>query len=141
MVGGTWARTVRLLIMLVAGVCVLATVAAAMLSAEREFAEAFDRSPDYGATIVFTVVMTALTVGAFALYVWKISGPASSIVVGLLMLVPTAWVFVYSASETVAGRAGGAGGPFLWLAVPVVVLNYVVAAVGILVDRIGRRAP
>ena len=138
MVGRSWARAVRLVILFVASVCVLVTVAAAMLSAERRMADAYDNSPDYVESVGFTVVMTALAAGAFALYAWKVRGRASSIVVGLMMLVPTAWVFVSSALETVAGRAGGAGGSFLWLAVPVVLLNYVVAGVGILVDRTAR---
>ena len=106
-----WPRTVRRLISLAAGVRVLATVAAGMASTERQYADAFEIPPSYLETAVFTVVMTGLTLGAFALYAWRVRGPSSSVVIGLLMLVPTAWVFVYSAVETIAGRARGAGGP------------------------------
>ena len=55
--------------------------------------------------------------------------------VGALLFVPTVTAFVAAALEIIDDRQGGAGGMLLWICMPLLLLDWFIALLGVAVSR------
>jgi hypothetical protein len=92
---------------------------------------------DLGVTAFWTTMLTLVAAGAFALYVWQVRTIALTVIVGLLLLMPTGIVSFRAAAALLREGGSGGGGP-IWLVFAVLAANYMTVVVGIVVDSLVR---
>ena len=85
--------------------------------------------------LLFVTLVTAVAAVPFVLYAAFVVGSTASVLVGALLFVPTVTAFVAAALEIIDDRQGGAGGLLLWICLPLLLLDWFVALLGVAVSR------
>jgi hypothetical protein len=85
--------------------------------------------------LVFIALVMMVAAVPFLLYALFTVGDLASVLVGVLLFVPTVALFIASAMEIIDDRAGGAGGLLLWICLPLLLLDWFVALLGIAISR------